>query len=374
MDVIGIVCEYNPFHNGHKYQIDKIKKLYPDSIIIAVMSSNFCERGEVSVINKWDKTSIAIDNGVNLVIELPFVFSSQSADIFSFGALKILNYLKVKKIVFGSESNDISLLKDIASLQVNNKEFDSLVKEEIDSGVNYPTALSNVIKRKLGKSVNSPNDLLAISYIKEIIKNNYDIEAISIKRTNDYHSTDCNSDIISATAIRNLIKEDKNISKYIPWDINSYKIYKPGMFKLLKYKINIGRDLNNIIDVSEGIDSRIIKYINISNSYDELINHVKTKRYTYNKLNRMFIHILTDLTCDDVKDIDINYIRVLGMNNTGSKYLKSISKSCSVPIITRYKNNDYKELLIEQRVNNIYSIIVNDDSLIKKEIGKPIIR
>ena len=243
MDVIGIVCEYNPFHNGHKYQINEIKKLYPDSIIIAVMSSNFCERGEVSVINKWDKTSIAIDNGVNLVIELPVVFSSQSADIFSFGALKILNYLKVKKIVFGSESNDISLLKDIASLQVNNKEFDSLVKEEIDSGVNYPTALSNVIKRKLGKSVNSPNDLLAISYIKEIIKNNYDIEAISIKRTNDYHSTDCNSDIISATAIRNLIKEDKNISKYIPWDINSYKIYKPGMFKLLKYKINIGRDL-----------------------------------------------------------------------------------------------------------------------------------
>ena len=169
MDVIGVIAEYNPFHNGHLYHIKEIKRMYPNSIIVAVISTSFLQRGEVSILNKWDKTRICLENGIDLVIELPFVFSSQSADVFSYGALKILNYLNVNKLVFGSESNDIKLLYNLAKEQLNNKSYDKKVKKYLDEGYNYPTAMSKALSSK----VSSPNDLLAISYIKQIIKNNY---------------------------------------------------------------------------------------------------------------------------------------------------------------------------------------------------------
>ena len=133
MEIIGIIGEYNPFHLGHKYHIEKIKELYPNSKIIAVISSSFTQRGDISILNKWDKTKILLDNDVDLVIELPFVYSTQSADIFAKGALKILNELKVNRLIFGSESNDIKLLTDIATLQVKNKDFDKKVKEDYSS-------------------------------------------------------------------------------------------------------------------------------------------------------------------------------------------------------------------------------------------------
>ena len=172
MDVIGVIAEYNPFHNGHLYHIKEIKRMYPNSIIVAVISTSFLQRGEVSILNKWDKTKICLENNIDIVIELPFVFSSQSADIFSYGALKILHYLNVDKIVFGSESNDIKLLYNLAKEQLNNKLYDKKVKKYLDEGYNYPTAMS----KALSNEVTTPNDLLAISYIKQIIKNNYNIK------------------------------------------------------------------------------------------------------------------------------------------------------------------------------------------------------
>src|SRR5574344_1132781 len=139
---IGIICEYSPFHNGHKYHIDKIKELYPNASIILVMSSSFLQRGEVSILDKWAKTDIALSNGIDIVIELPFIFSSQGADIFAKGAIEILNNMNIDKIVFGSEINDIEILKSIASIQINNTKFDDLVKKHLDNGNNYPTALA----------------------------------------------------------------------------------------------------------------------------------------------------------------------------------------------------------------------------------------
>ncbi len=368
MNIIGIICEYNPFHNGHIYHINKIKEMYPDSIIILCLSSSFLERGEISIMNKWDKTKYALEYGIDLVVELPFVYSSQSADIFSSGALKILNDLKINKLIFGSESNDIESLTKIAKLQLNNKEFDNKIKYYLDKGNNYPSSLSNAIKDFNLNSINNPNDLLGISYIKEIIKNNYNIEPISIKRTNNYHSLDTNSNIISASSIRNLIKENKNIEKYTPVK----EIYKDiDIFKYLKYKILCSNDLNIYQTVDEGLSNRIKKYINNSNTIEELILNIKTKRYTYNKLNRMFIHILTSLTKEESK-YNIDYIRVLGFNDIGRNYLKNIKSNSNLPIYTNYKNIDSKLFDIEKRVTYIYSLIVNDQSLIKKEFYKPL--
>lgn len=209
MQRIGLIAEYNPIHNGHIYQIKEIKRLYPDSIIILITNSYFTQRGDISIINKWDKTKIALDNNIDLVIELPFPYATQSADIFAKGALKILNFLQIDTLIFGSESNDINKLKKLASTQLNNKKYDEKVKTYLNQGINYPTAMSNSLKDILGYTTSSPNDLLGISYIKEIIRNNYKINTVSIKRTIDYHSKIASKKIASATLIRTLIREKK---------------------------------------------------------------------------------------------------------------------------------------------------------------------
>ena len=372
MNTIGIICEYNPFHNGHIYHINKIKEMYPDSIIVAVISSSFCERGEVSVLNKWDKTKVALDNNIDLVVELPFVYSTQSSDIFAKGALKILNDLKVEKLVFGSELNNIDKLTSIAKVQINNKDFDNKVKTYLNEGINYPTAVSKAIKDLGIKTVSTPNDLLAVSYIKEIIKNKYKIEPISIKRTNDYHGKDIKGNIINASLIRKLISNNKNIKKYVPKYTLKHIYKNTDYFYLLKYKILSDKDiLSTYQTVDEGIENRILKYINETNNIEELIEKIKNKRYTYNKINRMFIHILTSLTKEEAK-LKIDYIRVLGFNDNGRKYLGKTKTK--LPIITSYKNTTSKLLEIEQRVNNIYSILVNDKTLIKRELEKPTIK
>ena len=376
MEKIGIICEYNPFHYGHKYHINEIKKMYPDSMIILVMSGPFTQRGDASIINKWDKARIALDNNVDLVIELPFVFATQGADIFSHGAIEILKYLKVDKLVFGSESNNIRELKDLAMSALNNKAYDILVKDYLSKGVNYPTALSKALSDLNGTIINTPNDLLGLCYIKEIIKQKANIEPISIKRTNDYHAKELKDFITSATSIREGIKNKQSIVKYLPNNVIEYinNVFIDDYFDLIKYKI-LTEDSSNIQTVDEGIENRIKKYIYVSNSLEELINNVKTKRYTYNKLKRMFLHILCNFTKDEArKNKNVKYIRVLGFNKVGQKYLKEIKKDIGVPIITNYTKENSKLLEIDFRVNSVYSyIFTNALTLTQNEFkNKPI--
>lgn len=357
---IGIICEYSPFHNGHLYHINKIKEMYPNCNIILVMSSLFLERGDVSILDKWAKTDIALEMGVNIVIELPFVFSSQSADIFAKGAIEILKSMHVDKLVFGSELNDINKLKEIANAQINNKEFETLVKDNIAKGINYPTALANSLKEILGYTTNDPNDLLGISYVKEIIKQDAKIEPIAIKRTNDFHDKKLSNNIASASSIREAIKNNKGIKKYVP--SITYKYLKKQCyltqqyFPYLKYKIISEIDNLDIYQtVDEGIEGRIKKYIYTSNSLEELIGNIKSKRFTYNKINRMLIHILCSFTKEEAKQYRSNeYIRILGFNKAGREYLNKIKKVSELPIITGYSNTNSKILDIEYRVSSIY--------------------
>ena len=175
MKSIGIVCEYNPFHNGHIYHINKIKEMFPDSVIILVMSGSFTQRGDASIINKWNKTKIALNHNIDLVIELPFIFTNQSADTFAFGACSILNYLKVDYLVFGSESDNIDYIKNIVNIE-DNKKYQEKVKELLDNGINYPTALSKALNTSIDLLVG--NDIQNLLEQKvgnvetEIIKNN----------------------------------------------------------------------------------------------------------------------------------------------------------------------------------------------------------
>ena len=179
---VGIIAEYNPFHNGHMYHLQKVKEMYPHEPIVLILSGNFTQRGEPSIIDKWKKTSIAIKAGVDLVVELPYVFATQSADFFSYGAITLLEQLKVDKFVFGSETDNISELTTIAQCQINNPEFEQLVKIYSKLGSNYPTALSKAVYDLTNKNINAPNDLLGVSYIKTILKYNYKIKPICIKK------------------------------------------------------------------------------------------------------------------------------------------------------------------------------------------------
>ena len=376
MNVIGIIAEYNPFHLGHLYQINKIKEMYKDSIIIAIVSSSFTQRGDVSILNKWDKARIALDNGIDLVIELPYFYAGQSSDIFAKGAVTILNYLGIDTLVFGIESDDINNLKLMADIQLNDKNYNNIVKEYLSNGYNYPTALSKAIKDILNLDIYLPNDLLALSYIKQVKLINNNINVFGIKRTNDYHSKEITSNIVNASLIREQFKNNLDISNYIPsYDTNKlYNVSVNDFYPLLKYQIlNNINNLDKFLTVDEGIDNRIKKYIKNSNNWNELVNNIKTKRYTYNKINRMLMHILFNLTKDESKNIVIDYVRVLGFNSKGRSYLNKIKKNKDINIVTNYKDGISKLFDLENRVNNIYAIIVDNKLIYEEYSHNPII-
>lgn len=374
--IIGIIAEYNPFHNGHKYQIDKIKEKYNDSIIIVCVSSSFTQRGELSILNKWEKTEIALKNGADIVIELPYIYSTQSSDIFASAAVKLLNEFKIDELCFGSEENNIDKLIKCAKTQLYNKDFDIKVKEYLDTGINYPTALNNALKDLCNYEITTPNDLLALSYIKEILKNNYNIKLFNIKRTNNYHDKNLNDSIVSASNIRNKITNGIDIINHVPKDV--YKLLKDKnistkYFEYLKYKIISDNNLNKYVDVDEGLSTRIKNAINSSNSLEELIENIKTKRYTYNKIYRMLCHILCSFTKDENNQTkNIEYIRILGFTKNGQEYLNKIKKEFTIDILNKYDTYNYRGLEIEKRVTDIYSLIYEDIS--KQEIqNSPII-
>ena len=367
MDTIGIIVEFNPFHNGHLYMLNKVKELYPNSKIVIILNGYFLERGLISLETKKEKTKLALKYGADLVIELPFVFGSNSADTFADASLYMLDKLKVNKLIFGSESNDITLLKKIASTQLE-EDFDKKLKSYLDEGLNYPTALNKAI----GIDLNSPNDLLGVSYIKSILKNNYSIEPITLKRTNDYHDNDLNDSIVSASNIREKLNKNIDITKYIP-EGNIVNINYDLFFQLLKYKILSDDNLNKYLTVDEGIDKKLKKVINEVNSIDELINAIKTKRYTYNRLMRMFIHILIGLTKEDRnKIINPEYIRLLGFSEDGSIYLNSIKKELDIPLVTKYTHLDSIIKDYELKAASIYEQLTNESVLEFELNNKPI--
>lgn len=375
--IIGIIGEYNPIHLGHIYQINKIKKKYPNSLIILITNTSFTERGDVSILNKWNKTKISLENNIDLVVELPFPYATQSADIFANGALKILNYLKINILVFGSESNEIDKLSNIAKTQLTNKKYQEKVKDYLKTGINYPTALSKAIKDILGYTISEPNDLLGISYIKEIIKNNYPIIPITIKRIGSYYETETTTNIASASLIRKKIQENQSISQYIPNNTEKY-LYKnltlENYFPYLKYKIISEDDLSIYQTVDEGIENRLKKEIPNTNSWQELIEKVKTKRYTYNKINRMLVHILTSFTKEESKKIKIDYIKILGFNTSGRNYLNQLKKEIKIPIITSYQKNFSQTLDLEHRASSIYYLPINQKFILNEYNKKPIIK
>ena len=242
MASVGIIAEYNPLHNGHIYQIQEIKKRYPNDTIIIAMSGNFTQRGEPAIINKWSRAQLAIEAGADLVVEIPYHFATQSADYFSYAGITLLEQLKVEKLIFGSESNNLDSITEIAKAELKDDNFDKLVKIYSKFGYNYPTALSLALKDLTGKIIDTPNDILGITYIKTILKYKYKIKPESIKRINNYNNKELTGKLSSATAIRENIDNLDKIKETVP-DPTLKQLTKETMnkkedyFKFLKNKI-----------------------------------------------------------------------------------------------------------------------------------------
>ncbi len=353
---IGIIAEYNPFHYGHLYHLKQIRLLEPNCMIIAVITTSFTQRGTPSYLDKYTKTKLCLDYGIDLVVELPFPFATQGADFFAKGAIQILNALGVDKIYFGSESNDVQKLITLAQMTFS-EEYQNKVALYLKEGENYPTALNKAFNSQ--DIITTPNDLLGLSYIKEIIRQKSKIIPKTIQRTNSFHEKEITGEISSATSIRQAIKDHRDFSGTVPNSI--YELLKEkdsleeAYFAFFKYKILSSDDLSIYQTVDEGIENRIQKVIKKANNFEDFIQEIKTKRYTYNRLKRMCCHILCDFTKEKAKKFtDIEYIRILGFSANGQKYLNKIKKEISIPIVTTLSKKKFDMLEYEKMVSSIY--------------------
>ena len=363
-NVIGLIVEYNPFHNGHLHHIQEIDRLFEDNIKIAVMSGDFVQRGEPSLINKFEKIKIALSQGIDIVIELPAFYSTQSAEIFAKGSVNLLNKLSCSHIVFGSESNDLDKLKKIATISLT-KEFELSLREFLAEGFSYPTAFSKALfDEKLGS-----NDILAMEYLKAIKVINPKIEACSIKREKTGYYDDEKDNFSSATYIRKILldcnekKEDKlnKIKNLVPEF--SYKILEEnfGVFSclsdfydLIKYNIIKNySELKNIQDLEVGLENRLYKYSLENLSFEDFFNEVLTKRITISRLQRILLHSLFGLTKTITEKIKnkVPFVKILGFSERGQEYLNYLKKSENYnerKILT--SNRNLKEILSEEEV------------------------
>lgn len=375
--VLGVIAEYNPFHNGHLYHLQKSKELTNADYTIAIISGNFTQRGSTSVIDKWAKTQMALNNGIDLVIELPVLYSISSAENFADGAIKILSSLGiVNYLSFGAETSDINLLKCISNILCDEpKEFKTLLSNELKSGLSFPKARenalikyfelkSNIISSKLENNISqstirnilaSPNNILGIEYLKALHKHNSSIKPVCISRYEvDYNSTTITNNIASATAIRNLIlsKDYNTIKNLIPTSsystltnclneghiVPSLSCFEKEIIYVLR-KMDI-EEIANLPDVSEGLEYTIKKAANSCNTLNELINLVKSKRYTSTRIQRILLYALLGITKDDMemsKNV-LPYARILGFNENGKKLISEISaKNPDIALITSVK-------------------------------------
>lgn len=366
MSVTAIISEYNPFHNGHKYNLEMAQKICNSDYTVIIMSGSFLQRGEPALFDKWSRAKMAILNGADLVIELPVLYSCQPAEIFAYGAVKILDSLNIiDYLCFGSESGNIEDLRKTALILINESEdFKIQIKSKIAQGISYSKAVGDTIKNLVGDIASFPNNVLGIEYIKAILSLKSSIKPITIKRmVNDYNETSITGSISSATAIRKEIKENgltENIIRSVPkhsydiinenMNINKGPVFLNDFSDLILYHLRKSSvsHLRKTAYIKEGLEFRLKREANASSYLNELLNSIKTKRYTRTYLQRMLCHILLGITHKDItllKKPDLKvYFRVLAFNDKGRQILKKVKKTTPYPIIIKtadFNSNDY---------------------------------
>lgn len=379
---IGIIAEYNPFHNGHLYQIQKAKELTGADTVIAVMSGNFTQRGETSLINKFEKAKMALQNEVDMVIELPTIYSISSAENFALGGVKILNEIgNIDYLVFGIEEENLEKLQAIADVLVNeDNEFKRNIKEELNKGNSYPKAREIALKKVLLSEnveniMQKPNNILAIEYLKALKTTNSKIKPIAIKRKNTMHNDEnINENYASGTYIRKLFIENNfnEIRKVVPkytyerlLELKNQGAYVSSIndfSDIVIYKIRTmtKEEISQIADVNEGLENIIKLASTTCKTIDEIVEKVSTKRYTKTRISRILTYILLDITKSEIEQSkNANpYIRVLGINKKFEGILKTINNDKLITSLKKFEeNNGENQLLnIDKKATEIYTI------------------
>ena len=366
MQVSAIICEYNPFHTGHKYQIDSIRENMEDVAIVCVMSGDFVQRGDVAIIDKHTRAKIAVENGSDLVLQLPTFFSTQVAEIFASGSVSLINSLGcVDFLCFGSESGDIEKLYERANSDTDKE----ILRQSLKNGNSFASSYF-----ESESMMNMSNDILATEYVKALQNMKSKIRPYIIKRQGaNYNDKGLNEKFSSATAIRESFKKGdiSKIDSFIPSGSKSYfDIIKfdDDFFELIKYAIISKKDrLGEIFEIGEGLENRILSKIEVTKDMEELIRNIKSKRYTYTRIRRILFNILLDIKKEEIQEIKrrnfyIPYIRVLAFNDRGREVLKEIKKIGNINIINKVANHSvqdaYEKMLFEKDIlaTKIYNI------------------
>ncbi|GAA0176934.1 nucleotidyltransferase [Clostridium sediminicola] len=385
MKISGIITEYNPMHNGHLYHIEKTKEITNSDGIICVMSGNFVQRGIPAIMDKWTRTKIALNNGVDLVLELPVIYSTSSAEFFAYGSISLLNSLNnVDNIVFGSELGSVETIQNISNLLTNeSKLFKEKLSNYLVQGISYPKARSlaftelykNQFKEDLSNIMNSSNNILGIEYCKSLNKLNSKIIPRTITRQgSSYNEKSITGYYSSATSIRNHLYnkgEIDDISNFLPADtVKEMKEFQlegcdfpfvDDFYKYIKYKFlsSSGR-IQNLPDVSEGINNRITKALHSSSNYENLVNNIKSKRYTRTRINRILCQYLIGFDTFNTSKLRKEacpYARILGFNKVGRKILKNLKNSSDIPLITKVPRKiDNNILSLDIQATGVYSL------------------
>ena len=395
MKILGLITEYNPFHFGHKYHLDKSMEITNSTHSVAVMSSSFVQRGEPSIVDKWTKAKMAIDNGVDLVIELPFVYSTQTAELFAYGAVNLLDKTNVvDNLCFGTEIGELVPLKELAHIFVDEPPlYRKHLKHFLSLGFSFSVSRSkaidqyfNIQDKDYSRILKGSNNILAIEYLKALYKLNSTIEPVAIKRMgSDYKDIEILEGFASATSIRHKIFETglRSVENLLPKEsFNALEEYKnlynnfnrlenyQDIFNYLLRTIN-PNELKELLHMEAGLENRILKISETSLDINQILKNIATKRYPLTKIQRIFIHMLNNINGETINQLyssSPEYIRVLGSSKKGFEILNKIKGNSNLAIVTKYA--DYKSLknliideflTFEEQATNIFFLGIQSD-------------
>jgi len=394
----GIIVEYNPFHNGHLYHLQQTRKKTNADVVIAVMSGQFLQRGEPALVSKWARTKMALKAGVDLVIELPYTFCTQKAEKFAEGAVYLLTSLQADFICFGSESGNIDTFTNTINFISNHEsEYNRFIKQFMNEGVSYPKAASLAFQQLAPTQdlldLSKPNNILGYHYVKALQEIGSKTIPMTIGRIHaGYHDQQLSSaKISSATSIRKTLAENRTldyIQSHIPdttyqelsafyQKFNTFAFWE-NFWPFLKYRLSHTEpdELRDIYEVEEGMEYRLIRFAQEATSFKDFMEMIKTKRYTWTRLQRACVHILTNTRKGKMRNKVPEYIRVLGFNQLGRQYLKEKKERILLPIISNLSQADHKAIQLDIKISQMYSFAFgnNGQKIIEEEKkGLPII-
>lgn len=370
MNTLGIIAEYNPLHNGHLYQLNRCKEQANAEFVIVIMSGNFTQRGEAAILDKWTRSRLAVENGVDLVLELPFAYAVNSAEHFARGGVKILDALGcVTHLGFGAEADSLEDLQRAASiLTEEDAEFQQKMRVFLSEGLTYAKAREKALRFKMGETsgdfLRFPNNILAMEYLKQLKLSESSITPIMVNRKGaGYHATAAKDGFASATAIREHLSEEER-KKYVPQNVSEEldkRICVNDYFSLIQTQVlnRSPEELATIFSVSEGLENRMKEQIRRSTDLDDFVEKVKSKRYPETRIRRILCQMLVGLT--DFQDE--YYARLLAASSKGTKLFKSIKKNSDIPIITNINKNSQLPALMKHDImaSDLYNIIIGAD-------------